>query len=303
MLELSRTARSQNGVIHRDQCRAIGVHRSYVRNQLDAERWTAWGDKVLLLQNARPSRRQLMWISILDARPLAALCSHTSLELAGFQSFAAEAKQIHLLVPRGAKVTRFPGVVVHESRRLGEPRWTDDRGLRRTEDSRSVIDAAAWQPWPRFACLMLAAAVQQRLCTPADLEHALSYVGRVRHKAYLRVALGDIARGAHSLGELDVAAVCRRFGLAPPQRQMKRRDRGGGWRFLDCEWDLPSGEVVVLEIDGGHHMDVAYWQDDIRRERGIVISRRWVLRATSLEVRLEPHLIVADLRAMGVSTT
>ena len=124
-----------------------------------------------------------------------------------------------------------------------------------------------------------------------------------RQKAYLRVALADIARGAHSLGELDVAAICRKFGLAPPERQMRRRDRGGGWRFLDCEWDLPSGEVVVLEIDGAHHMDVAHWQDDMRRERSIVISRRWVLRATSLEVRLEPHLIVADLRAMGVPVT
>ena len=40
----------------------------------------------------------------------------------------------------------------------------------------------------------------------------------------------------------------------------------------DCEWDLPSGEIVVLEIDGGHHMEVAHWQADMRRERGIVIS-------------------------------
>ena len=127
---------------------------------------------------------------------------------------------MHLLVPRGAKVTRFAGVVVHESRRLGEARWTHDRGLTRTEDPRSVIDAAAWQPWPRFACLMLAAAVQQRVCTPAELEHALSYVGRVRHKAFLRVALADISRGAHSLGELDIAAICRRYGLVAPQRQL-----------------------------------------------------------------------------------
>jgi hypothetical protein len=302
MPELLRMARLQNGAIHRDQCRAIGVHRSYVRNQLEAQRWTAWGDKVLLLQNSLPVHRQLMWIAILDASPVAALCSHTSLELAGFTSFAAEARQIHVLVPRGAKVTRFSGVVVHESRRLGEARWIEDRGLRRTEDSRSVIDAAAWQPWPRFACLMLAAAVQQRLCTHAQLEYAMSYVGRVRHKAYLRMALADIAGGAHSLGELDVAAICRRFGLVPPQRQVRRRVRDGGWRFLDCEWDLPSGEIVVLEIDGTHHMDVAHWQADMRRERGVVISRRWVLRATSLEVRLEPQLIVADLKAMGVPT-
>jgi hypothetical protein len=34
--ELSRTARRQNGVIDRDQCRNIGLHRSYVGNQLDA---------------------------------------------------------------------------------------------------------------------------------------------------------------------------------------------------------------------------------------------------------------------------
>ena len=301
--ELSGMARCQHGVVHRDQCRAIGLHRSYVRNQLDAERWTAWGDKVLLLQNAQPSRRQLMWIAVLDAGPLAALCSHTSLELAGFKPFAAEARQIHLLVPRGAKVTGFPGVVVHESRRLGEARWTCDRGLTRTEAPRAVIDAAAWQPWPRFACLMLAAAVQQRVCTPAELEHALSFVGRVRHKAYLRVALADISRGAHSLGELDVAAICRRYGLVVPHRQTRRRDQQGIWRYLDCEWDLPSGEIVVPEIDGAHHMDVAHWQADMRRERGIVISRRWVMRATALEVRLEPRVVVDDLKAIGVPTT
>jgi hypothetical protein len=296
-------ARSQNGVIHRDQCRTIDLHRSYIRNQLDAQRWTAWGDKVLLLQNASPSRRQMLWIAVLDASPIAALCSHTSLELAGFKPFATEAKQIHVIVPRGAKTTRFPGVVVHESRRLGEERWTHDRGLPRTENPRSVIDAAAWQPWPRFACLMLAAAVQQRLCKAAELDEALSYVGRVRHNAPLRVALADIARGAHSLGELDIAAICRRYCLVPPNRQVSRRDRQGNWRFLDCEWDLPSGEVVVLEIDGAHHMDVAHWQADMRRERGIVISRRWVLRATALEVRLEPQMIVADLKAIGVRTT
>jgi hypothetical protein len=49
-------------------------------------------------------------------------------------------------------------------------------------------------------------------------------------------------------------------------------------------------------------MDVAHWQADMQRERGIVISRRWVLRATTIEVRLEPAVIVADLKAMGVPT-
>jgi hypothetical protein len=46
---------------------------------------------------------QLMWVAVLDAGYPSALASHTALELAGFQGFAAEAAQIHLLVPRGAK--------------------------------------------------------------------------------------------------------------------------------------------------------------------------------------------------------
>ena len=42
-----------------------------------------------------------MWLAVLDAEGLAALGSHTSLELAGFKPFAREAKEIHLIVHAG----------------------------------------------------------------------------------------------------------------------------------------------------------------------------------------------------------
>jgi hypothetical protein len=76
----------------------------------------------------------------------------------------------------------------------------------------------------------------------------------------------------------------------------------GRWRYLDSEWDLPNGEVVVLEIDGGHHLEVAHWEADMKRERAVVITRRWVLRATVFEIRLEAASVFSDLRAMGVTT-
>ena len=69
---------------------------------------------------------------------------------------------------------------------------------------------------------------------------------------------------------------------------------------LDGEWELPDGSVVVLEIDGAHHLSVEHWQSDMLRERGVVIGGSRVLRATAAEVRLEPHAIVADLIACGV---
>ncbi len=110
-------ARRQHGVIRREQFADCGVGRNEVAANIAANRWTAVGEEIVLLQNAPPTRRQLMWMAVLDAG-VCALGSHTSLEFVGFRPFAQEAEQIHLVIPRGDKVTRFDGVVVHESRRL-----------------------------------------------------------------------------------------------------------------------------------------------------------------------------------------
>jgi hypothetical protein len=300
--ELRGLALRQRGVIHRDQFRSLGVTRAFVASQVAGQRWTAVGQNVLLLQNAPPLRDQLMWLAVLDAGEDAALGSHTALELAGFKGFSHESTQVHLIVQRGSRATSMPGVRIHESRRLRVGDVVRTRGLPRTESARSVLDAAAWQPFPRFACLMIAAAVQQRVTTAARLDEAMRTVGRIRHKAYLRLAIADVATGAESLGEIDLARLCWRFGLVPPTRQSPRRDPSGRWRYLDSEWHLPNGEVVVLEIDGRHHLEVAHWQADIKRERSIVVTRRWVLRATVFEMRLEAAAVFSDLRAMGVPT-
>lgn len=240
-----------------------------------------------------------MWIAVLDAG-VCALGSHTSLELVGFRPFAQESEQVHLVIPRGDKVTRFEGVVVHESRRLKPEEIQFASGLPRTPTARSVLDAAAWQPFPRFAATMVAAAVQQRTASAADLEHALTGVGRIRHRQVLSEAIRDAAGGAEALGEMDLVKLCRRFGFAEPHRQSRRRDASGRWRFLDAEWDLDSGERVVLEVDVGHHMDAAQWEADMVRERSLVVGHKRVLRASNFEVRHEPDALVRDLRALGV---
>ncbi len=177
-------------------------------------------------------------------------------------------------------------------------------GLPRILTAQAVLDAAAWQPHPRFAATMVAAAVQQRLVTTAELDATLRAVGRIRHKGYLREAVADAAGGSQALGELDLVRMCRQFGLRIPDRQVPRRDASGVWRYLDAEWRLPhGGEVVVLEVDGMFHMDASSWQADMRRERSIVVGRKFVLRATNFEVRHEPAYLVRDLRDLGVPLT
>lgn len=290
----------QQRVVTRAQLIGLGMNQFEIRAQLDARRWTAWGAHVLLLHNAEPSRRQLMWAALLDPGEPAALVSHTALEIAGFRDFAQESASVHLMIPRGARVTRWPGLVVHESRRVQPEDHVSRDGLRCTDVARSTLDAGAWQPWPRFACALLAAVVQQRLCTPDQIDDALRRAGRIRHKAHLRAALRDVAAGAGALSELDLGRLCRRFGLQVPDRQTVRRGADGRRRYLDAEWQLPDGRRVVLEVDGSHHLSVEHWQADMRRDRALVVAGATVLRATALELRLEPHVVVEDLLRAGV---
>lgn len=293
-------ARAQACVVTRTQLTGAGLTRHEIRAQLEGCRWQTWGSHVVVLHNGELARRQLLWAALLDAGPPAALGSHTALELAGFRSFAAEAATVHLLVERGAKVHRHPDVVVHESRRLRPEHHVRTAGLSRTSTARSTLDAAAWQPWPRFACALLSAVVQQRLCTAAALEEALATVGRIRHKAHLRAVLGDIAGGSEAISEVDLVNLCRRFQLRQPDRQTRRRDVAGRLRYLDATWEVEGRGLLVLEVDGSHHLEVAHWEADMRRERGLVVSGARVLRATSIEVRLDQARVAADLRALGV---
>lgn len=298
--DLLRLSRRQSGVVTRRQLVNLGASQSFISSQIRAARWTPWARNVILLQNARPTRSQLMRIALLDAGPSSALASHTSLQQRGFRGFARESTYIHIIVPRGAKCYPILGIVVHESRWLTPQRVRQYDGFPCVEAACSAIHAGAWQRWARFACTMLAAAVQQRVCAVDELDEALRIVGQVRHKSYMRLALADIRGGAESLGEINVAALCRRFGLVPPARQRLRRDPSGRRRYLDCEWELPDGSIVVLEVDGTHHHLVEHWEQDMKRERTVVISRRWVLRASASEVRLDAAAVFRDLTDMGV---
>ena len=297
---LARLLSQQEGVATIPQLVAVGLSGHRIKAHVDARRWTRYGDRCVVTHNSEPTRPQWRWIAILDNRGIAALAGFTALEVRGFTYFGDEPRLIHVVVQRGAQYHRFPDVKVHESRRFRATDIVAAAGIPRLSAARSAIDAGAWQPHARYACGVLAAVVQQRICSAQDLEAAMGTVGRVRHKQPMRLAINDIAGGAEALSEIDIATMCRRFGLKQPQRQRMRRDRAGRKRYLDCEWDLTNGRVVVLEVDGNHHQRVEHWEADMKRERAIVVSRRTVLRCTANEARYDQSSLVADLVAVGV---
>ena len=268
--------------------------------QLRARRWQELGPLVVVLHNGPVTRDQRLRAAVLHVGSKGCLAARTALEPFGLRGF--EDDTVHVLHPRATSVPRLPGLQVHESRRLRAEDVTRRDGLPVTRPARSAIDAVAFQRFPRFAYALPAALVQQKLAAPIDVARELRRAGQVRHAAHLRLAIADIAGGAESLGEIDLAALCRRHLLRPPARQRIRLDRGGRRRYLDAEWDLPDGRVVVLEVDGGHHMAVAHWTEDMKRERRVVIGRRnsVVLRCSTVEVRLDHEELARDLVDAGV---
>ena len=147
---------------------------------------------------------------------------------------------------------------------------------------------------------LIAAAVQQRLTTPERLLIEIDRMQPLRRAKRPKSALGAIGEGSHSLAELRVLRMCRTHDLPLPVRQTRRRDASGRVRYTDAEWRLPSGKVVILEVDGAFHMDVEHWEGDIIRERDLVTTGAVVLRCTDRELADEPSHIARSLRAVGV---
>ncbi|WP_233275892.1 hypothetical protein [Isoptericola variabilis] len=241
------------------------------------------------------SRSAKRWAAVLGAPRGSVIGAWSALEVHGIENWFRE--PIHVVVPRGATPDRHPWLTVHESRRLRDDHVVEVDGLPVHTVARAAVDAAAWQRSWRTAAGLVAAVVQQRLATPAELRTMLDEVGAVRHRAVMRHALADIAGGADSLAEIDFARLCRRARLPEPFRQSVRTDARGLRRFLDVEWVLPGGRRFVVEIDGIGHIERDRWYDDLLRDAEIGADTRTVrIRLPAMAARYEPERVLAIVR-------
>lgn len=249
-------AARQAGLLSRTQLRALGIDRWSVRNKVASERWTAISTSVISTTTGALTRDQLMWAGVLQTDGPALVGDLTAAEVLGLRNWHRD--DITVLVPRGADVEPIAGVRFTETRRDLASLRIRARGLPMMALEPAVLHFAAYQRSTRTAEGVLAAVVQQRLTVPTDLLRWVDRMKPLRGAPRLRRAIGEIGSGAHSVAEIDVRRMCRRFGLALPRRQVKRRDATGRVRFTDCEWLLPDGRILVLEVDGGFHKEVEH---------------------------------------------
>lgn len=295
----NRIAEAQCGLITRAQLGAVGIDRWAIRHRVASGRWVELAPKVIGTTTGQLTREQLMWLGVLHGGRDALVGDLSAAEVQGLRNWHRD--DVTVFVPHGTDVGRgCPGIAFRWQRRPLQQ-------LRRTASTPpvcrlepAVLLFASRQRLPRTAEGVLAASVQQRLTSPDQLLDWIDRLSPLRGAARFRESLAEIAGGAHSVGEIDIKRMCRTFGVASPDRQVRRRDGGGRLRFTDCEWRLPDGHTLVLEVDGGFHMEVEHWEDDLARQRALTTPQRIVVRCTTRELRDDPERVARDLRLLGV---
>jgi hypothetical protein len=296
---LARLIDQQCGIVARRQLTAFGVDWDAVQANELARRWVVRTPRVVSTVTGALTVEQRRWVGVLHAGPRSMLGGLTAGSHHGLSGW--ETDIVTVLVDDELSFDPVDGVRFFRSRRPFHLMASPRSGIASARVEPALLLWAGYQAQQRAAVAGLAAAVQQRLTTAERLYDWVDVLRPLRRAKVFKRALSEIAGGAHSGPELDLARLCRDIGLPRPDRQRSRNDRHGRRRWTDCEWDLPDGTVLVLEIDGSHHMEVRSWHDDLKRSRALTTRDRIVVRCSAYELRHEPASVAVDLIALGLS--
>jgi hypothetical protein len=262
------------------------VSRDDVRTEVAAGRWTPAGTHTVIIGTGPPSVDGARWRAVWESGAGAVLDGVSALHAAGLTGFTSST--ITVSVPMACRLRPCSGVRATRRRTIGP---VVGAGIPRVKPEFAALRAADDAASDRAAVLVLCLVLQQRLTSPDRLAAAWQGVRRSRRRALLDTVIPDICDGAHSLGELDFARMCRRAGLPRPTRQAVRTGPGGRV-YLDVAWEDIG---LVVEIDGGHHAQALNPLDDALRQNEVTLTADLVLRVPVLGLRLTPGPFMAQV--------
>lgn len=290
-------ADAQEGLLSWRQLRALKVTHAEVRHHVAMERWAHRSSQVVSTTTGPLSLEQRLWLGVLHAGPSAMIAGLNAAAAHGLKGWQRE--EITVLVANPMSFEPLDGYRFFRSRR-SHALLISPGELPTCRLEPAVLLFASKEPNLRTALGALAAVTQQRLTNPDRLREWINLLRPLRRAGHMRTFLDDLGGGAQSLTEVDVHRCLREWGIARPATQRSRQDRKGRRRYTDCEWRLPDGRVIVLEIDGGFHDDVIQAMDDRSRNRKLTTPGRIVVSCSAFEIRHQPWEVMEDLIALGV---
>ena len=265
-------ARRQQGIISRAQALRSGLSPDAIDRLVQSGSWQPLHRGVYFIGGGRLVRDSQLWAAVRRAGPGAALCHETAAELFGFAD--RPTRLIHVAIPKERRISPMSGVVIHRSSRLAEA--THPTLLPpRTRVEETVLDLVGAAADFETALGTPCRACQRGLTTVPLVLAAMAKRAKLRWRAELAKALGDISTGVHSVLEYRyLHRVERPHGLPRAVRQAKV-DAHGRNRYLD---NLYDDYAVCVELDGLQaHPDDQRWQDRRRAnaivEQGIAVLR------------------------------
>lgn len=256
--KVTERAADQAHVLRLSELRDLKLTKGQRASQVRARRWVAVPRRGVLTCTGPVTGEAALRLALLKVGPQAALGGVTALQVAGLTGY--EEAATHVWVPKSAFKTAGEGIQLHETRRWG-PADVLTNGIRRSRPAVATVQAALWARSLRQAALVMTMPIQQRLVRADEVATELERVRRHPFRRPLRAALGDIIGGAHSMGELDFARMCRDRGLPEPNRQVKRRT-SQGVIYEDVSWEAFG---VTVEINGvGHSVLTKAFSDELR---------------------------------------
>ncbi|MFV0460823.1 MAG: hypothetical protein ACK5MT_18865 [Actinomycetales bacterium] len=280
-------AAEHDGVVHRRDLRAVGITHDDVRTEIRAGRWARAGWHTLVIGAGEPQGRGLLWRATWECGAGAVLDGAASLVAAGMTGF--ELASIDVCLPKNNRCHQVVGVRL---RRTAAVPPLSGAGIPRVAPAWAAIRAAQRAVSDRQAALLLCLSVQQRLLHAPHLLDAWRQVSRSHRRAVIESVVQDLCEGAHSLGELDFAKLCRRHRLPAPTRQQVRHGPNGRV-YLDVYFEAAR---LVVEVDGGHHNLGLNPVFDALRQNELTLGADRVLRIPLLGLRLNEADFMGQLR-------
>lgn len=285
---VSELAAFQEGVITRTQATDLGLTEGALRARTRAGYWLPLGRGVYRTFTGRPHRRSVLWAAVLQAGSGAVLSHQSAAEIDRLSG--APSSPVHVSVPWQRRVDHIPGVVLHRSKRVSEASHPCLQPPR-TRIEETVLDLAHSAATFDEAASWLCRAVGGRFTTAERLAKAIAARGRLRRRAGLLAALGEVGDGAHSLLELRYARIERAHGL-PRARRQARLSRGGRTIYRD---NLYEEYGLAVELDGQvAHPAETRWRD-VRRDNAGLASGVVTLRYGHADVTERPCQVAAQV--------
>jgi hypothetical protein len=281
----------QSQVLSREQA-VTQLGRGAVQNLLKNGRWQRAGRGVVVAHNGPLTRMQQRWAAVLGVGPGAVCAGTTAATLGGLRGY--DGAIVHLLVPGNRQIGRRAGARVHRTDVLPAEHVRLRAAPPCTTMARSIVDAAGWARTDEDARAIVAAAFQQGRVAMKEIKAVAAVLTRSHRRALVLETASYAAGGAHSLSEVDLARLCRRFGLPLPDQQAERTDASGRRRYLDAYWQEWR---VHVEVDGSFHLEVRSWWADMRRQNDLWIRGDRVLRFPAWVIAHRPEEVAAQIRA------